>query len=108
MRVDGFDGDDLRADAEAYAASLAAQSPLPADSAVRSDRHVADWALESCRIARDGKLYPPGHVIGDDYLDAQRATMDRRLRRAGERLADLLNATLDPARRAGATANARR
>lgn len=107
MQRDGLDGDEDE-DVDAYAASLRAQSPLPPDPAARSDQPVVAWALESCRIVRDGGLYPPGHVIGDDYLDAHRAQMELQLRRAGDRLGDLLNVALDPpARGAGAIAGAR-
>jgi hypothetical protein len=42
----------------------------------------------------DGALYPPKHVIGDDYLDAQRPLVERRLREAGSRLAAMLNHAL--------------
>jgi hypothetical protein len=89
------------ADADGYAAELRAQSPLPADPTVHSDRLAIDWALESCRVVRDGGIYPRGHVIDDAWLDAKRPQMDRQLRRAGERLGDLLNAALDPPARAG-------
>jgi hypothetical protein len=88
-------------DADGYAAELRAQSPLPADPAAHSDQPATDWALESCRIVRDGGIYPRGHVIDDAWLDAKRPQMDRQLRRAGERLGDLLNAALDPPARAG-------
>jgi hypothetical protein len=91
------------ADADAYAAHLLAQSPLPADPTRRSDRPAVDWALESCRLVRDGGLYPPGHVIDDAYLDAHRGQLDLQLRRAGERLGDMLNAALAP--RMGARPN---
>ena len=53
-----------------------------------------DWALESCRIVSDGTLYPSNHVIGDDYLDAHRPLVERRLREAGRRLAAMLNHAL--------------
>lgn len=101
MRVDGLDGDDAQANADTYADAMRARSPLPADPTGRSDQSAVDWALESCAIVRDGGLYPPGHVIGDDYLDAHRPQMDLQLRRAGERLGNLLNAALDPPARAG-------
>jgi hypothetical protein len=95
-------------DADAYAARLLAAPPLapdpsllpdpPAspDPAVRAGPAVVAWALESCRLVRDGGLYPPGHELQDAYLDAHRAQMDLQLRRAGERLGDLLNRALDP------------
>jgi hypothetical protein len=87
-------------DADGYAAELRAQSPLPADPTAHSDQPATDWALESCRVVRDGGIYPRGHVIDDAWLDTKRPQLDRQLRRAGERLGDLLNAALDPPARA--------
>ncbi len=54
-----------------------------------------DWTLESCRIVAEGALYPARHVIGDDYLDANRPLVERRLREAGHRLAAMLNHALE-------------
>jgi hypothetical protein len=54
------------------------------------------WAQESCRVVREGALYTATHVLGDAYAVAHRAQMEAQLRRAGSRLADLLNAALDP------------
>jgi nuclease S1 len=81
-----------------YAARLAAQAPLSPDPTGRSDRPAVDWALESCRIVRDGNLYPPGHHVGPDYLRGQRATVEGRLRLAGDRLAGMINYALAPPR----------
>ncbi len=86
-------------DAAGFTAGLQAMPPLPADATAQSDRPALDWALESCRLVRDGGVYPPGHVIGDDYLDAHRGQMETRLRRGGDRLADMLNDALDPSSR---------
>lgn len=80
----------------AYADLLGRQSALPADPTSRSDRPAVDWALESCRIVADGNIYPPKHVVDDAYLDANRPLAEQRLRRAGSRLADMLNYALDP------------
>ena len=88
-----------RRDEPAFVAGLQSRPALPADPTKRSDRPAVEWALEGCRLVRDGGLYPPGHVIGDDYLDAHRAQMELRLRRAGARLADMLNYALDPSSR---------
>lgn len=85
-------------DEAAYLRQLQAQPPLPPDPTRRSDQPAVDWAQESCRVVRDEGIYPPAHVIGDDYLDAQRARAEGRLRLAGARLADMLNLALDPAR----------
>lgn len=87
-----------RLDEAAYGRRLRAQSPLPPDATRRSDRPAADWAEESCRVVRDEGIYPASHRIGDDYLDAQRARVEHRLRLAGNRLADMLNYALDPPR----------
>ena len=54
----------------------------------------AQWAEESCRIDRDDGVYPPSHVIGDDYVDRELPIAERRLREAGARLAALLNRDL--------------
>ena len=75
---------------------LANQSPLPADATRRADRPAVEWALESCRIVKDGGIYPTGHVIDDAYLDRQAQTVDLRLRLAGNRLADMINLALAP------------
>jgi hypothetical protein len=83
-------------DEASYVRSLQAQAPLPADPARRSDRPSVEWAQESCRVVRDGALYPATHVLDDAYAVAHRAQMEAQLRRAGSRLADLLNAALDP------------
>jgi hypothetical protein len=83
-------------DEASYVRSLQAQSPLPADPTRRSDRPAVDWAQESCRVVRDGGVYPSSHVLGDDYALAHRAQMETQLRRAGSRLASVLNSALDP------------
>jgi hypothetical protein len=79
-----------------YADRLAAQPPLPPDLAGRSGRPAVDWAVESCRIVETGPLYPRGHVIDDAYLDSNRPLVEQRLRRAGARLAYLINDALAP------------
>lgn len=74
--------------------SLSRRPPLPPDPTSGSDRPAVEWALESCRLATT--VYPPGHVISDQYLQAWLPLVELRLRRAGSRLARLLNAALDP------------
>ncbi|MEO8161846.1 MAG: S1/P1 nuclease, partial [Arenimonas sp.] len=81
-----------------YARWLQARPPLPPDPTRRSDRPAVEWAQESCRVVRDGQLYPASHVLGDDYLVAHRGQAEQRLRLAGARLADMLNFALDPPR----------
>ena len=83
-------------DEAGYVRRLQALAPLPADPTRGSDRPAVEWAQESCRVVRDGALYPTSHVLGDDYLHAHQAQMDQQLRRAGARLADMLNLALDP------------
>jgi hypothetical protein len=52
----------------------------------------AQWAEESCRIARD--IYPPTRTITADYVERERPVAEQRLRQAGARLAALLNREL--------------
>ncbi len=54
----------------------------------------AEWAGESCRLDRDGGIYPASHTIGPAYVDRELPVADRRLRQAGARLAELLNRDL--------------
>lgn len=53
-----------------------------------------EWAEESCRIDRDGGVYPDAHTISQAYVDRELPVAERRLRQAGERLAALLNRDL--------------
>jgi hypothetical protein len=87
-------------DEAGYLRYLQAQPALPADPTRRSDRRAADWAQESCRVIAGDAITPRRHAISDAWLDARRARMDRQLRVAGARLADMLNFALDPARTA--------
>lgn len=82
----------------AHAARLLAQAPLPADPTLRSQTPALDWALESCRLVKDGRVYPPAgrHVIDDAFLDARLPLAEQRLRQAGARLAAMLNHALAP------------
>ena len=82
--------------AEDYADRLRRLPPLPADPTGRSDRPAVEWALESCRLVKDANIYPKTHVIDEKYLEAQRPVVELRLRRAGARLADMINYVLDP------------
>jgi len=83
-------------DPVAYAQLLSKQSPLPSDPTRFSDRPAVDWAVESCKIVHDGNLYPAKHVLKDDYLNANRPLVEQRLRRAGSRLAAMINYALAP------------
>ncbi|MBB3225902.1 hypothetical protein FHW69_000492 [Luteibacter sp. Sphag1AF] len=78
-----------------YAQNLADDGPVTLPPPIAPlDNPYAQWAEESCRITRDGGVYPKGHVIDDAYVAAELPIADRRLREAGKRLADLLNRTL--------------
>ena len=79
-----------------YADLLSRQSPLPVDPSRRSDRPAVVWAVESCQLIKSENIYPGTHLIDDKYLDAHRGLVEHRLRRAGARLADMLNYALDP------------
>lgn len=52
------------------------------------------WAEESCRIDRDGGVYPDSHTISQAYVDRELPVAEQRLRQAGARLAELLNRDL--------------
>ena len=54
----------------------------------------AEWAEESCRLDRDGGVYPDSHTIDQTYVDRELPVAERRLRQAGARLAQLLNRDL--------------
>lgn len=54
----------------------------------------AQWAEESCRIDRDGGVYPGSHVIDGVYVARERPVAEQRLRQAGARLAALINKDL--------------
>jgi len=63
----------------------------PSDKAAGTPRQ---WAEESCRITRDGGIYPRGHRIDRRYLESMRPVAERRLRQAAMRLAMLLDREL--------------
>jgi hypothetical protein len=68
--------------------------PMPPDPTRRSDRRVIDWVEESCMLVDAPGFYPPQGRLQASYLAAQAPVADRRLRQAGERLADMINAAL--------------
>lgn len=74
------------------------QVPVPADTTHGAANRPLLWTLESCRLIETEKLYPRRHVITDAYLDKHRPLAERRVRQAGTRLAELINAALDPKR----------
>ncbi|MBA2237374.1 MAG: S1/P1 nuclease [Lysobacter sp.] len=67
-------------------AVLRPADPLPPDA--------ASWAEASCRIAMRPGVYPPRAKIDARYLQAWRPLADAQLRRAGSRLAMVLDAAL--------------
>lgn len=52
------------------------------------------WAKESCEIAIASGTYPDGGTIDTRYIKKYRPIAEKRVRQAGERLAQLLNTTL--------------
>lgn len=54
------------------------------------------WAEESCAVVLQEGVYPPEHVVTLDYVYRWRPVAEQRIVIAGQRLATLLNRTLDP------------
>ena len=75
-----------------YADHLAARAWPPKH--VSRSSSPADWAVESCKLIAAHRLYPAGHKLDQDYLQAQRPLAERQVQMAAKRLADLLNTTL--------------
>lgn len=75
--------------AAAYAGKLAAET-----DSVAAGGTPAEWAEESCRIGRDGGVYPATRKLGEDYATRELPVAEMRLRQAGARLATLLNQDL--------------
>lgn len=80
-------------DAHGYADELVAMKSKKVMG--ESNGSPADWAMQSCRLIEGKHIYPNSHVINDHYLDHFRPVAEQRLREAGDRLAELLNAVLD-------------
>ncbi|MGN6788875.1 MAG: S1/P1 nuclease [Rhodanobacteraceae bacterium] len=81
--------DSLHLSAAQYTRKLEAErAPLPIAGT------PAEWAEESCRIVRDGGVYPASRTISQTYVDRELPIAERRLRQAGARLAGLLNRDL--------------
>jgi hypothetical protein len=81
--------DDAHLSTAAYTRKLQAErAPVAAGGT------PAEWAEESCRIDRDGGVYPASHSIEERYMRRERPIAERRLRQAGARLAALLNRDL--------------
>ncbi len=84
-------------DAVAYADWLSAHGTRQALSPVRLDNATwVGWASESCAITARPGFYPPNHKISPAYVKAELPVAEQRLRLAGRRLAEVLNAALAP------------
>lgn len=89
-------------DPATYAATLPVGTRSESGVATGPGQQAAHWAIESCELVDSAQIFPSTHVIGASYLDAQAPLAAMRLRRAGERLATLLDAVLVPSRRPSA------
>ncbi len=83
-------------DAEAYAVLLD-RAPWSAPRVAFGPAFAAPWAEQSCGLVERAHLYPPGHKLDARYLDGMRPLAEQQVHRAAERLAAVLNETLDPA-----------
>lgn len=83
-------------DAAAYADQLD-RAPWSAPRVAFGPAFAAPWAEQSCGWVESAHLYPPGHKLDARYLDAKRPLAEQQVQRAAERLAAVLNETLDPA-----------
>jgi hypothetical protein len=54
------------------------------------------WAEDGCAKVAANHLYPDSHVVADSYVAANRPLVAHQLQIAGERLAAIINAELDP------------
>ena len=79
---------------EAYARQLRSGPALPDDPTLDDARPAVAWALESCEAIFDHDLYPQRRVVGRGYLETHRPLSEKRLRRAGDRLAAVLEDAL--------------
>lgn len=88
--------DSLMLDGTHRSAAAYARTLQAATTAVVAGGTPAAWAEESCRIDRDGGVYPAsrGSDIDGTYVARERPVAEMRLREAGVRLAMLLNRDL--------------
>lgn len=77
-----------------YAAALSRDIDWAAEAGT-----PAQWAEESCRLARDGGVYPDGNRIDDAWLAREWPVAEQRLQQAAARLAAILERTLGKPRR---------
>lgn len=84
-----------RLDAPRYADRLALEPRLALPPPMAPlNNPVAQWAEESCHATLAPGFYPTVHLLDRHYVDAERPLAERRLREAGERLAQVLNVAL--------------
>lgn len=111
VRVPGDDGKERGSNLHSYwdsgllrnagldeAAYLRRLRALPLAVALERDPlppEAADWARHSCRIATGAGFYPAAAKLQTGYETTWRPVAEAQLRRAGTRLAALLNAALD-------------
>jgi hypothetical protein len=81
--------DSTHLSAAQYASRLRAEN-----TPLASGGTPAEWAEESCRIDRDGGVYPSSRFIDQAYVQRNLPMAGQRLRQAGARLAALLNRDL--------------
>jgi hypothetical protein len=77
-----------------YAAQLASGVDWTGDAG-----DAAQWAEESCRVVRDGGVYPEGDRIDDAWLARERPVAERRMQQAAARLVAVLERALGRSRR---------
>jgi nuclease S1 len=80
---------------ESEAAQLARLQSTPLPRAGSSA--AAGWARQSCSLIERHGLYPPSHVITEDYIDQHRPLAETQLRLAAARLVAVLEGALGAA-----------
>lgn len=83
-------------DEDAYLDALRELPLPPADAGNAMPPAAAEWARQSCAVVLRPDFYPPRAKLEKSYYDTQRPLAEQSLRLGGARLAQLLNAALDP------------
>lgn len=81
---------------EAYLRQLLTLPPPASDASAPLPPAATQWAQASCQTALTPGLYPASTLIDEHYVATWRPVAEAQLRLAGERLARILNASLDP------------
>ena len=81
-------------DEDAHFARLQALPLVVPLDAMRPSPAASRWAMDACAIATSPGLYPGGSRLAADYAARWMPVADAQLRRAGSRLAQVLNAAL--------------